>query len=1467
MYDFISTENILQTKKISSLVDSLLPDFIKEEGENFSIFLKEYYKWLEIHELVVENYVKDEYKIITEVGDYYISLENDDFGIDRLILESDRKNTDTFIINESIVGKQSGATAVVDRNMTTTDSVIYVKNITSIDFIPGEEIVGSINRTKATVNRFTKNPLFESRSLLDQIDIDGSTTSFLSDFLKKILLNIPENSSVDRKLLAKHIVDVYRSRGIESSYQYLFKSVYGVLDTDVIYPKEQIIKSSSGTWEQLDRIRLSSEDPIEYFEGRKITGTQSNSTAIVNRVFRFAAGSFIVTEISLRERSGNFVIGETVYTNEVDDTRGFGKIQGLVSEIEIVNPGTNYAVGDTLTITGGGGIEASAKVTEVSDGTLSDFYIFDGGDGYTLSDTVSVNNFGTRGSGFAGRIVDIDYNFTHSFVDSYIINYAHIFLNDSDYGFKKEEEIIIDKDSRLIDAFKFVRLNAGTISEIKTVVVGTGYLELPQMTSVNEQTSEIYGSTSLRILNFEKDPDLVASTSTITGNFIPSEKITTLDGKKIGTFYGTVKDIDDFDNPYRARYSPIKYFGAYGKGVNDLTINCVSYPSTDKPVVYDVQITSGGNFTDNKFKFRRNINSINFSTSSEYNPTEFTITGGDQLLEFDTVSITRDLTLATVKTSFNHGMETGQKVNITGASPEDYNGEHTIVGVTDKSFTYSVSDTLTTPATGSIKYNEGIYVKFGLQFDHDLTDRYLFSTIDFKNKDVIKGFSSSAKAVIAFTGSASSFGGSLGKNAILGIEPGVSETGSIKKIVITNPGVGFTSTPTATLDDVGSGDAQFKVKIGAISKDDGRYIKENGFLSDSKKIIDSDYYQDFSYSIKNEKQLNEYSELINKLLHPSGLKLFGEFTPEPKNLNLSFDDFILFEDGDSVLMENSNNNVFLTEKYTDPSYNTDAKILKTSQSTVTLKGGQNFLTGTNINTDYPSNSSLIIDNEQLFTVTYGDLLLETPLKGKIKGDSSNVINRFIISKPTSNFKKDDNIIQVHDDDSIATAIVLSQELDAQNNYMLITHSTEGLFDDQTIVSSGDDISQLILEDKSDLIYEDKSKIMLEDSIDVNDVTFKYSTVSSVSSNVVFGGLDTSKITIKSIVGIDSTATVETFEKHELNIGDIFSTSNILFSEETPNLSPVYNGSNWTVFDVLSDYKFAYKTIQPAVPATPYVVNATVNRKEGTDFQNDLKINDIITTYLSFDKFKVLDIINSSCLIANTSFNTGSSFNLITEDGYNLITQNNDILTTETFIELLSYFNERDVDHLLTEGVVSGTTSANGISDGSFEIISYDSQFHIDLSVGDVIRLSSNDNLNARIKSIVDRDRLITEDDDVMILNSGDPADRMLLETGDTQSLIVNKSLGNGKSDQKIILLTAKKIEFEEDSTKITLNNPYDGSNNFMYVVNKKDGIGQLLLEDGIPPSSLLYNGNVSTEGKLLFEEYTTFNNQEIRKIT
>ncbi len=64
-------------------------------------------------------------------------------------------------------------------------------------------------------------------------------------------------------------------------------------------------------------------------------------------------------------------------------------------------------------------------------------------------------------------------------------------------------------------------------------------------------------------------------------------------------------------------------------------------------------------------------------------------------------SITRVGTLATA-TKVGHGFVSGQNINITGANQSEYNGYHEITVLTSSTFTFTVSGTPTTPATGTI---------------------------------------------------------------------------------------------------------------------------------------------------------------------------------------------------------------------------------------------------------------------------------------------------------------------------------------------------------------------------------------------------------------------------------------------------------------------------------------------------------------------------------------------------------------------------------------------------------------------------------------------------------------------------------------------------------------------------------------------------------------------------------------------
>ena len=57
----------------------------------------------------------------------------------------------------------------------------------------------------------------------------------------------------------------------------------------------------------------------------------------------------------------------------------------------------------------------------------------------------------------------------------------------------------------------------------------------------------------------------------------------------------------------------------------------------------------------------------------------------------------------------------------------------------------------------------------------------------------------------------------------------------------------------------------------------GKYISEDGFLSEqSKKIQDSLYYQDYSYVIKVSESINKWRDALKRAVHPSGFYVTGQ---------------------------------------------------------------------------------------------------------------------------------------------------------------------------------------------------------------------------------------------------------------------------------------------------------------------------------------------------------------------------------------------------------------------------------------------------------------------------------------------------------------------------------------------------------------------------------------------------------------
>jgi len=116
-----------------------------------------------------------------------------------------------------------------------------------------------------------------------------------------------------------------------------------------------------------------------------------------------------------------------------------------------------------------------------------------------------------------------------------------------------------------------------------------------------------------------------------------------------------------------------------------------------------------------------------------------------------------------------------------------------------------------------------------------------------------------------------------GQSAIARITS-VSSLGAIRKIEMINPGVNYPIGTQVTLPTGGTitQAADLVLNIGYVAETIGSYQDTRGHLSSNKYIQDSFFYQDYSYVIRSGLEVNTYRKLIKKLIHPSGLILFGQ---------------------------------------------------------------------------------------------------------------------------------------------------------------------------------------------------------------------------------------------------------------------------------------------------------------------------------------------------------------------------------------------------------------------------------------------------------------------------------------------------------------------------------------------------------------------------------------------------------------
>ena len=244
------------------------------------------------------------------------------------------------------------------------------------------------------------------------------------------------------------------------------------------------------------------------------------------------------------------------------------------------------------------------------------------------------------------------------------------------------------------------------------------------------------------------------------------------------------------------------------------------------------------------------------SSGAEYSQTPTIDITGENLNPIRQIGILGRLEIANAGTGYANG-EYIQFTNVPGGSGQGANANVTVNA---------------TGAITSVRFIEGLpfYPIGGSGYSQD----YL------PTANVITSGGSGANIVVKSI---------LGRGEDITV---VSESfGVIQSLRIVSGGLNYKTPPILDLTGLGDGKAQANCTIvDGVYTYPGRYLNDDGFLSGFNYLENRDYYQPFSYVVKTNRSIERYRKYLKDLLHPAGLKLFGEFlsVDDDANNNVTF---------------------------------------------------------------------------------------------------------------------------------------------------------------------------------------------------------------------------------------------------------------------------------------------------------------------------------------------------------------------------------------------------------------------------------------------------------------------------------------------------------------------------------------------------------------------------------------------------
>lgn len=685
----------------------------------------------------------------------------------------------------------------------------------------------------------SNNTIGHARSLLEYSDIDSTADQFIKNFKFKFAQSLPDNTVADKRLIIKHILDLYRSKGTPRAVELLFRMVFNE-DIDLYIPNEFIFKPSDNIWRVPRYLETKSNPNINRLVGTQIQNVGNTAFALVENVSSRIVGGRTINVLEISSVRGDFTRGDRIYqTNGIDvPIQQAVTVTGSLTAVAVTQGGADYSVGDILNVFGSG-IEAKVRVSAISDqflGALS-YTIAAGGSGYTtnavvtVQTTLNLNVIGLFGFINPGdQVVDSITSANGTVVSANSTTIRLVNFSQTP-GFTVGEKVIGPSGNATITRV------LGGIGSGGSFRVGS--ITNVEVLSFNITPFESYLSTQLD----QSTNTLQIDVSSISGTFNVGDEVTaSANVVELEGFTTSVTSVANGESFSNASLGIANLFVYRSDGA---LISCTG-PDSD---LGNANLVSG-------------ISLVSNTTASVF---ELITTPSKETISGNAIIETANGTALVVGTVNGYFIPTSTITDSNTAATATVDG---VIRLTDWDLDGSIAaldnlDTLiqdglpiTTLEVGTINSLTQINPGSGYITVPNITvlEPIVANQILFDANFTQKGNNAIITSTIA--------GGN----------------GSVTAVDIVDSGYGYVENENVTLLSntnpslVGGTSIVYRSGRGT-----GRWLNRRSFPSDLIYIQDGFFYQNYSYQVIAQRMLSSYETLLRDLVHPAGIALFGTY--------------------------------------------------------------------------------------------------------------------------------------------------------------------------------------------------------------------------------------------------------------------------------------------------------------------------------------------------------------------------------------------------------------------------------------------------------------------------------------------------------------------------------------------------------------------------------------------------------------